>query len=188
MRITKVYTRAGDRGETSLVGGRRVSKASPRVEAYGDLDEVNSLIGVARSEIHDPEINQVLKSIQNDLFTAGADLASPLEINVPRIEDGWVARLEQILDGYNEQLPPLKEFILPSGSRGAALLHLARTVTRRAERRIVGLSQQERINEALLAYVNRLSDLLFVLARVTNKRLETLEEQADFSRRGIRES
>jgi cob(I)alamin adenosyltransferase len=184
MRITKVYTRTGDNGETSLVGGQRVSKASPRVEAYGELDEINSLLGVARAEISDAEIHELLGSIQNELFTAGADLASPKEIEAPRIESGWVTRLEQILDHYNEQLPPLREFILPSGSKGAVLLHLARTVTRRAERRIVELSQQEDINEALLAYMNRLSDLLFVLARVTNQRLGTPEEQADFSRRG----
>lgn len=184
MRITKVYTRAGDSGETSLVGGRRVSKASPRVAAYGELDELNSVLGVARTEIADAEIKELLGSLQNELFTAGADLASPNEVEAPRIGPDWVTRLEQILDHYNEQLPPLREFVLPGGSKGAALLHLARTVARRAERRIVLLSQQEDINEALLAYMNRLSDLLFVLARVVNQRLGTPEEQAEFSRRG----
>jgi cob(I)alamin adenosyltransferase len=161
-----------------------VSKASARVAAYGDIDELNSLIGVARAEILDPEINQVLRAIQNELFTVGADLASPEDIQVPRIEADWVTRLEQILDHFNEQLPALEEFILPSGSRGATLLHLARGVARRAERSLVQLSQEEKISDALLAYVNRLSDLLFVLARVANQRLGTPEESADFSRRG----
>jgi cob(I)alamin adenosyltransferase len=183
MRITKVYTRAGDHGETSLVGGKRVSKASARVEAYGDVDEVNSLVGLARAEISDQQINDVLKAIQNELFTVGADLASPSDVPAPRIGPEWVTRLESVLDQFNEPLPPLKEFILPSGSPGAALLHLARTVVRRAERRIVQLSEEEAINEALLAYVNRLSDLLFVLARAVNQRLGTPEESADFSRR-----
>jgi len=106
MRITKVYTRSGDQGETSLVGGKRVSKASARVEAYGAIDELNSLIGVARAEVLDPELDRVLRSIQNDLFTVGADLASPADIEVPRIEAEWVARLEQILDQFNALLFP----------------------------------------------------------------------------------
>lgn len=183
MRITRVYTRAGDRGETMLVGGKQVSKASPRVEAYGEIDELNSLLGVVRAEISDPEINQVLQSIQNELFTLGADLAGPTDVDVPRIENEWVTRLEHLLDQFNQQLPPLEEFILPSGTKGATLLHLARAVARRAERRIVQLSQEESVNEALIAYVNRLSDLLFVLARVTNQRLGVSEEQAHFSQR-----
>jgi len=180
MRITRVYTRTGDKGETALVGGKRVSKASARVEAYGDIDELNSLLGVARAEIEDAEVDEVLRSIQNELFTVGADLASPRDVAVPRIEGELVQRLEQIIDRFNHQMPPLEEFILPAGTRGAALLHLARAVCRRAERCIVALAHEEEINEHLLAYVNRLSDLLFVMARWTNRRSGGSEQQVVF--------
>lgn len=184
MRITKVYTRAGDGGETSLVNGQRVSKASSRVQAYGEVDELNSLLGVVRSECSDQQVNQILQMIQNELFTVGADLASPNQIQVPRVPMEWVTRLEEILDQLNEQIPPLQEFILPGGCKVASLLHLARTVARRAERAIVVLSRDEQINPCVLPYINRLSDLLFVMARVVNKRSDMVEESAVFSQRG----
>jgi cob(I)alamin adenosyltransferase len=182
MRITKVYTRAGDNGETSLVGGKRVSKASLRVEAYGDIDELNSVLGVARAEIDDAEVDEVLRRIQNQLFTLGADLASPAEVAVPRVNSEWVPHIEQLIDHFNAQLPPLEEFILPGGRRGAALLHLARTVCRRAERHTVALSHQEPVGEAASVYINRLSDLLFVLARLVNRRRGGAEEQVVFQK------
>lgn len=166
-----------------LVGGRRVSKGSLRVEAYGEIDELNSLLGIARAEISDASIDATLERLQNELFTVGADLASPLDVDAPRVKDEWVSQLERTIDECNQELPPLEEFILPGGSRGGAILHLARAVARRAERRIVQLSHQEAINPALLPYVNRLSDLLFVLARITNARQGKPEKLATFSKR-----
>ncbi|MCS6806019.1 MAG: cob(I)yrinic acid a,c-diamide adenosyltransferase [Acidobacteriota bacterium] len=184
MRITRVYTRGGDGGETSLVDGQRVSKASSRVQAYGEIDELNSLLGVIRSESSDQQINQILQMIQNELFTVGADLASPSRIEVPRVPMEWVTHLEEVLDQLNEEVPPLEEFILPGGCKVASLLHVARTVARRAERAIVALSHEEQINPCVLPYINRLSDLLFVMARVVNKRSGLAEESAVFSQRG----
>ncbi|HLE24014.1 MAG TPA: cob(I)yrinic acid a,c-diamide adenosyltransferase [Thermodesulfobacteriota bacterium] len=168
-RITKVYTRTGDKGQTSLVGGKRVSKSSARVEAYGDIDELNSVLGIVRVEAQDNEINEITREIQNDLFIIGADLASPSDIQVPRISKESIKGLEKIIDKFLQELEPLKEFILPSGRGGGPYLHLARTVSRRAERRIVRLIEEEQVNENILAYVNRLSDLLFVMARIENK-------------------
>ncbi len=169
-RITKVYTKTGDKGLTSLVGGKRVSKASARVEAYGDVDELNSVLGIVRAEVKDDEIKKIINEIQNDLFIIGADLASPPEIQVPRIKEERIIELEKTIDKLLEELDPLKEFILPSGSGGGHYLHLARTVSRRAERRIVMLMEEEQLNENVLVYINRLSDLLFVMARIENKR------------------
>ena len=183
MRITKVYTRAGDKGETSLVGGARVSKASLRVEAYGEVDELNSVIGLARARTQDQEIGEVLGMIQNDLFTLGADLASPSEIDVPRIDASFVERIEEWADRFLEQTKPLREFILPGGSEAGATLHLARTVARRAERRVVALSENEQLNPETIAYLNRLSDLLFIIARVVNNRAEVQETMTNFSKR-----
>jgi len=183
MRINRVYTRTGDQGQTSLVGGARVSKASLRVDAYGDVDELNSVIGVARARSDDKEIDEVLGLIQNDLFTLGADLASPSEIDVPRIEEPFVAKLEGLADRFLAELEPLKEFILPGGSEAGAVLHLARTVARRAERRVVELSETERLNPETIVYLNRLSDLLFILARVVNHRATVPEKMTDFSKR-----
>jgi cob(I)alamin adenosyltransferase len=131
MRITRVYTRVGDKGETSLVGGARVSKANARVDAYGEVDELNSVIGLARAKVQDAEIDDVLALIQNDLFTVGADLASPNEVQVPRITEEFVKTLESISDRFLAQIEPLKEFILPGGSEAGATVHLARTVARR---------------------------------------------------------
>src|SRR5262249_45036067 len=133
MRISRVYTKTGDRGETSLVNGQRVSKAHPRVDAYGDVDELNSVLGVVRAKLNDTEIDQVLSLIQNDLFTLGADLASPSDIEVPRINEDFIKTLEDHSDQFLQDLEPLKEFILPGGGETGAMLHLARTVARRAE-------------------------------------------------------
>ena len=183
MRISKVYTKTGDKGETSLVGGARVSKASLRVEAYGDVDELNSIIGLSRAALQDGQIDEALSLIQNDLFTLGADLASPSEIEVPRIQTSFVETLEELSDRFLAELEPLKEFILPGGSKAGATLHLARTAARRAERRAVKLSEAEDVNELAVIYLNRLSDLLFILARVVNRRGGVPEKMTDFSKR-----
>jgi cob(I)alamin adenosyltransferase len=184
MRITKVYTKAGDSGQTSLVGGARVSKSSLRVDAYGDVDELSSLIGLARTMPQDEEVDAVLGTIQNDLFTLGADLASPSEIEVPRIDDSFIAKLEELADRFLSELEPLKEFILPGGSQAGATLHLARTVARRAERRAVALFETEQVNSQTIVYLNRLSDLLFILARAVNRRAGVPEKMTDFSKKG----
>lgn len=183
MRVTRVYTKSGDAGETSLVDGSRVSKADLRVTAYGDVDELNSLLGIARAGLTDPQLNEALGNIQNELFIVGADLASPLEIQVPRIEEDHVTGMERLIDLLLEELEPLREFILPGGTQLGATLHLARAVSRRAERSVVTLAAQSAINKQALIYLNRLSDLLFVMARVANKRSGAKEEPANFSQR-----
>jgi cob(I)alamin adenosyltransferase len=183
MRISKVYTKAGDAGQTSLVGGVKVSKASSRVEAYGDVDELNSLIGVARAQLGHAQVDDVLSLIQNDLFTVGGDLASPADVQVPRIDESFIKSLEEYADHFLTDLEPLREFILPGGSVPGAMLHLARTVARRAERRVVALAQTEEINSQVIVYLNRLSDLLFILARVVNKHDAVSERMTDFSKR-----
>lgn len=172
----KIYTRTGDEGETALFGGQRVRKDSPRVEAYGSVDELNAVIGVARTFLDDPKVNMALARIQEHLFVLGGDLATPLgeesqaAAAVPRVTPAEVKTLEELIDRYQAELPSLRQFILPGGHRAAAFLHLARTVCRRAERRSVTLAGREPINDQVLAYLNRLSDLLFVLARVVNHR------------------
>ena len=183
MRISRVYTRTGDQGQTSLVGGARVSKASLRVEAYGEVDELNCVIGLSRAHTGDQEIDDVLRLIQNDLFTLGADLASPSEIEVPRIGEQFTKSLEELADRFLTELEPLKEFILPGGDEVGAVLHLARTVARRAERRAVALFEIEQLNPETIVYLNRLSDLLFILARVVNHRSGIPEKMTDFSKR-----
>lgn len=170
----KIYTKTGDKGQTSLFGGQRVWKDDLRINAYGTVDELNSVLGVAVTEIQSEEIKNIVLSIQNDLFTLGSDLASPLEKEpknfiIPRIEDRFALRLESIIDKYDSQLPALKNFILPGGSKGASILHLARSVCRRAEREVITLAQNVEIGSAIVVYLNRLSDLLFVLARFENK-------------------
>lgn len=172
----KIYTRSGDQGQTSLFGGQRVSKADPRVEAYGTVDELNATIGFSRSFVEDAEINTRLKQIQSRLFDIGADLATPqaggserTETHVQRVQRAWVDDLESAIDEAESELEPLRSFILPGGASGAAALHLARTVCRRAERRVVALAQQEDVNAAIMIYLNRLADLLFVLARLANQ-------------------
>jgi cob(I)alamin adenosyltransferase len=183
MRISKVYTRTGDAGQTSLVGGARVSKSSLRVDSYGEVDELNSVLGLARARLQDTEVDEVLSLIQNDLFTLGADLASPTGIEVPRIDAAFVKTLEDYADQFLEALEPLKEFILPGGSQSGATLHLARTIARRAERRVVALAEAEAVNAETIIYLNRLSDLLFILARVVNHRAGIPEKMTDFSKR-----
>ena len=170
--LVKIYTRTGDGGETGLVGGVRISKDSLRVQAYGEVDELNSVLGIVRSFLVDTELDKLLRDLQRDLFVVGADLAAPIGVrnNVPRITGERVTELEKVIDGLEEELPRLQVFILPSGTQSGAFLHFARTVARRAERSIVTLSGKETINEQLVPYMNRLSDLLFVMARVTNHR------------------
>src|SRR5262245_2280667 len=184
MRISRVYTKSGDKGETSLVDGSRVSKADLRVAAYGDVDELNSLLGLARVAIEDRQLDEALGKIQNELFIVGADLASPMTVAVPRIDEERTSEMERLIDLLLEELEPLREFILPGGSELGATLHLARTVARRAERSIVELAAESEINPRALEYLNRLSDLLFVMARVANKRNGMKEQSADFSSRG----
>ncbi len=170
----KIYTKTGDTGETGLFGGDRVSKDSPRVEAYGTVDELNAVLGVARAFVQDSEVQSLLQHIQQELFDLGADLATPLTLTikraVPRIESKQTLVLEETIDRYEHELEPLTRFVLPSGIPGAAFLHLARTVCRRAERRVVSLAKIEGINPEIIRYLNRLSDLLFVLARLLNHR------------------
>lgn len=183
MRITKVYTKTGDAGDTSLVGGARVSKASLRVSAFGDVDELNSLLGVTRTFLTDAEIDADLGRIQNELFVLGADLASPMDVPLRRVDERLVEELEELIDRGLGELEPLQEFILPSGSQAGSFLHLARTVARRAERSVVLLSEQETINSQALIYLNRLSDYLFVAARLVNRRAGVPEHLANFSAR-----
>ena len=181
-RITKVYTKTGDKGLTSLVGGERVSKASLRVDSYGDVDELNAVLGVVRAEGVCEEIDSLIVDIQNDLFIMGADLASPSDIEVPRVSGESIKNLESWIDRFLEELEPLKEFILPSGNIGGSFLHLARTVSRRAERKVVKLMEDDEIGENILIYLNRLSDLLFVMARIENQRGNFKETFVDFKK------
>ena len=181
-RITKVYTKTGDEGITSLVGGERVSKASLRVDSYGDVDELNAVLGIIRSQGVDDEINSLLITIQNDLFIMGADLASPPDIEVPRVSSESIMRLEKSIDKFLEELDPLKEFILPSGNAGGSYLHFARTVSRRAERKVAKLMEEEEVGANVLIYLNRLSDLLFVMARIENNRSNFKETFVDFNK------
>ena len=168
VRINKVYTRTGDDGSTGLGDGSRRSKADPRVAAVGDLDEANAIIGLARREA-DAALDEMLGRIQNDLFDLGADLCTPGDApGALRIVDSQVDALEAAIDAATAALTPLKSFILPGGSASSAWLHLARTVVRRAERWAVAASADEALNPAALRYLNRLSDLLFVLARAHN--------------------
>jgi len=169
----KIYTKTGDKGETSLFGGKRVWKDDLRIQAYGTTDELNAVLGIAVAELSDTELKDVISGLQNDLFTVGSDLASPLEKEnknfvIPRIDSQFVTRLELLIDKFDSQLPALKNFILPGGSKVSAILHHARTVCRRAEREVVALSRIEGINDQIEVYLNRLSDLLFVLARFEN--------------------
>ena len=175
VKLNKIYTRTGDAGETSLVNGMRVSKHARRPSAFGEVDEANSVIGLAR--LHTKaisEADEMLARVQNDLFDLGADLATP-ETDKPalRITAEQVTRLEVEIDSMNADLDPLRSFILPGGSPASAWLHLARTVTRRAERHMTELAAEEVVNQAAMHYVNRLSDHLFVLARRLNNNGKT---------------
>ncbi len=171
VKLNKVYTRTGDDGTTGLADGSRTNKDCFRVRAYGEVDEANSAIGVARLAVENIEIDRMLARIQNDLFDLGADLSTPrLEDNSKalRIVQSQIDRLEQDLDGLNADLAPLRTFVLPGGSKPSAYLHLARAITRRAERETVAMMREESINPLALKYLNRLSDFLFVAARWCN--------------------
>ncbi len=161
-RLTRIYTRTGDAGQTGLADGSRIDKTSPRVEALGDLDELNAALGLALAWCDDVGIQETLVPVQHRLFDLGGELALP---GRERIDEGQVQELEALIDRIGEALPPLEEFILPGGGPGAAQLHMARAICRRAERTLWRLAARERVNSASLKYLNRLSDLLFVLAR-----------------------
>ena len=166
VRLNKIYTRTGDKGTAGLVDGSRVSKSSLRMAAIGDVDEANAAVGVALANVTDDELSEQLRRIQNELFDLGADIATPAEVKgALRIVPEQVERLEREIDGMNSSLEPLQSFILPGGSPAVAALHLARTVVRRAERSAVALSEAEQVNADAFAYLNRLSDHLFVAAR-----------------------
>lgn len=173
---TRIYTRTGDAGDTGLFGGGRVPKDHPRVEAYGDVDELNSFIGLARSIEAMPRIDEVLAPVQRDLFAIGALLATPDrekmhdQLAKARIDEARIKQLEGAIDDCDAELEPLRAFVLPGGTPKAAALHVARTVCRRAERRVVALSHEIPIPPLVVIYLNRLSDLLFSLARVATHR------------------
>jgi len=166
----KIYTKKGDRGETSLFGGQKVDKNSLRVEAYGKADELNSLIGVIIAEEVSKNVLAKLTRIQNELFVLGTDLATPIDVKVkvPRIKKTNTSKLEKEIDNWQKDLPGLKNFIVPGGSSAGSKLHLARATSRCLERIVVSLDRHDRLNPAILPYVNRLSDWFFVLARHTN--------------------
>ena len=168
--MTRIYTRAGDAGETSLGDGSRVPKTDPRIEAYGTVDELNSFLGLALARGVPEEFRPWLEQVQNDLFDLGADLSVPLEDERERLRvtSAQVERLEELCDLVNAGLEPLRSFVLPGGTESAALLHVARAICRRAERRAAALAQAQDVNPVALAYLNRLSDLLFILARAAN--------------------
>jgi cob(I)alamin adenosyltransferase len=165
-RLSKIYTRTGDAGTTGLGDGTRVPKDAPRIHALGDVDELNSTIGLLLCEDLPPATREALTGVQHDLFDLGGELCIPGFNNVTEAQ---VKRLEDLLDGYNADLPPLKDFILPGGSRSASVAHLARTVCRRAERSVITLAAAEPVSDLVRQYLNRLSDLLFVLGRVLNR-------------------
>lgn len=172
----KIYTKTGDDGRTGLFGGGRVAKDDPRIEAFGAVDELNAAIGVARASRVPAEIDAVLAAVQNDLFVAGAELATPTEAlgmldrRSGRLGERHIARLEAAIDAFDARLAPLAEFILPGGDPSGAALHLARTICRRAERRVVSLrdTEPDAASDGLVVYLNRLGDLLFVLARAAS--------------------
>lgn len=173
---SKLYTRTGDAGQTALFGGKRVAKDHPRVAAYGAIDELNSVLGAAASFLRQRKLASEIETIQNELFNIGAELSSDRPVRrgkqqpgVFQLDPARVRWLEALIDEYDAKVPPLRTFILPSGSTSAAMLHVARGVCRRAERELVTLSRTEKVNPDVLAYMNRLCDLLFALARYANK-------------------
>ncbi len=167
----KIYTKTGDAGETGLWGGLRVRKDAARIKAYGNVDELNAVLGMVRAGPLPDGLDPLLERIQNELFVLGSDLATPGDsARIPRIQEGYITQLEREIDQFEAELEPLKNFILPGGTLGAAQLHLARTVCRRVERNIITLAGLEEINPFVLPYINRLSDWLFVLSRVANAR------------------
>jgi cob(I)alamin adenosyltransferase len=169
----KIYTKTGDGGETGLFGGERVSKNAVRIEAYGTIDELNAFIGLTIIEVSDKSVKDLLQKIQNWLFSIGADLATPddektKKLNVFRTPEEYYLYLEKEIDKYESKLEELRNFILPGGTKGAALLHICRTITRRAERMVVALNSTVKIGNNIIIFLNRLSDLFFVLARFDN--------------------
>ena len=169
----KIYTKTGDKGETGLFGGERVSKNSLRIEAYGTIDELNAFIGLTVIEVSDKSVKNLLQKIQNWLFSIGADLATPdnektKKLNVFRTTEEYYLYIEKEIDKYESKLDELRNFILPGGTKGAALLHICRTITRRAERMVVALNSAVKIGNNIIIFLNRLSDLFFVLARFDN--------------------
>ena len=166
-RLSKIYTRTGDKGTTGLGDGARVDKDSGRVEAYGTVDELNSAVGLVLSTDLPGDVRDCLTRVQHELFDLGGELCMPGTTLIP---DRYTDSLEHNLDAFNADLPPLKDFILPGGSEAAARCHLARTIARRAERRVISLAHNETVNAATIRYLNRLSDLLFVIARVLARR------------------
>lgn len=170
----KIYTKTGDKGETGLFGGERVSKSSQRIDVYGTIDELNAFIGLAITEINSSEIKAVLRRIQNQLFVVGSDLATPIndknaKLKITRTPEEYSLQAEQDIDFFNDKLEELRNFILPGGSKGSAYLHICRTVARRAERKAVALSEQVNIGGNIIIFLNRLSDLFFVLSRFENQ-------------------
>ncbi len=182
----KIYTKTGDAGETGLFGGPRVRKSDPRVEASGELDELNAALGAVRAIVEDPEIEAQLAKVQEELFCVGAELATPhgakARAAIPPVDPAWTARLEAAIDVWDGELPALSKFVLPGGTRSAAALHVARTVCRRAERHVVSLAAGAEVDPVVLAYLNRLSDFLFVAARVANHRARKEEPLWDPAR------
>ena len=172
----KIYTRTGDRGETSLFGAGRIGKGHVRVEAFGTVDELNAAIGLAATQVSDPTIRERLEALQHDLFAIGAELATPpategrVRPDTPGWSGGRTAEMEGWIDEAVAELPELRAFVLPGGTSAAAALHVARTMCRRSERAVVRLAESEEVGEDVLAYLNRLSDLLFTLARCENHR------------------
>jgi cob(I)alamin adenosyltransferase len=175
--VTRIYTRTGDNGTTGLIGGKRVSKDSPLIETNGSLDELNALIGVVRSNPLPTSVDRVLQRIQEDIFVMGAEIATPEKATrkSPEIGDADIKNLEHEIDVLENDLLPLKNFILPGGAKAAAELHLARAVARRAERECVAQSRLAKISPLVLSYLNRLSDLFFVLARYVNQNQNVAE-------------
>ena len=171
IKLDKIYTKGGDKGKTSLVGGSRVSKSNDIIDAIGNVDELNALLGLVVCDLKKPFIS-TLKDIQNDLFDIGADLATPINKKgtALRINKDYIVYIEKEIDKINNNLPPLNSFVLPGGSKISSIIHLARTVNRRCERSVVKLNEKQKVNIEVLKYLNRLSDYLFVLARALNKK------------------
>lgn len=178
----KIYTKTGDKGDTGLFGGGRVPKDHPRVSAYGEVDELNSFLGLARATEPLPRIDEILLAIQRDLLAIGALLATPdrekmrEHLRKARVDDGRIHELERAIDAADLELEPLKAFIIPGGSSKGAMLHVCRTVCRRAERAVVAMAETESIPDIAIVYLNRLSDLLFTLARLANRHAGGVEE------------
>ncbi len=167
----KIYTKTGDDGTTGVQGGKRISKSNLRIKAYGMIDELNATIGLVLSKKFDDDIENLLRNIQNDLFVVGSDLSNPDLTNMKnRITTEMVTNVEKTIDRLENELPPITNFILPGGHEVASLIHISRTIARRAETIVISLNEKEKINDECIKFLNRLSDLLFVVARIVNKK------------------